>query len=64
MKLIFDAFCDDPAVQQPFLHILIGASRYCMPGGGYVLSRPRRRIAGAQQSGRAREQEKADKEYC
>jgi len=64
MKLIFDAFWNDPVVQRPFLHILIGASRYCMPGGGYVFSRTRCRIAGAQQRGCAREHEKADKGYC
>jgi len=64
MVKLFDAFRNDPVVQRPFLHILIGASRYCMPGGGYVFSRAGCRIAGAQQRGRAREHEKADKRHC
>jgi hypothetical protein len=63
VKLNFDAFRNDPVVQRPFLHVLIGASRYCMPGGGYVFSRAGRRIAGAQRKGRTRKQEKADEGY-
>jgi hypothetical protein len=62
LKLNFDPFWNDPVVQRPFLHIVIGASRYCMPGGGYVFPRAGCRIAGAQQSGRAREQKKADED--
>jgi len=64
MKPVVDAFCDDPVAQRPFLVIRIGASRDCPAGGGYVFSRAGCRIAGAQQRGRAREQEKADKDYC
>jgi hypothetical protein len=63
VKLIVGAFRNDPVVQRSFLHVLIGASRDCVPGGGYVLSGAGGRIARAQQSGRAREQEKADEGY-
>jgi hypothetical protein len=64
VKLVFGAFCDDPVARSPFLVIRIGASRDCPAGGGYVLSCAGCRIAGAQQRGRAREHEKADKNYC
>jgi hypothetical protein len=55
MELNLGAFWDDPVTQRPFLFVLIGASGYRPPGGGYVFPGAGCRIAGAQQRGRARE---------
>jgi hypothetical protein len=40
LKLIFDALSDSFVVQQRSIHILIRASRYRLPGGGYVFPAP------------------------